>query len=203
MDSVCPHTLISIIACILERVVSQQDMMADVSPISRFTALQKSNISISDYLERIYHYSHCSSECLLLSLIYIDRLIQSNKIAVNSLSIHRILITSLVIAAKFFDDRFFVNSYYAKVGGLSTEELNSLEIEFLYAINFTLLVNAEDYQNYHNELYRHVEDGLCPCCRGLHIPYMESAPSSPSLQYVYKSLEPSSPCNVWKMYEHC
>lgn len=122
----------------------------------------------------------------------------------------------MVIAAKFFDDRFFVNSYYAKVGGLSTEELNTLEIEFLYAINFTLLVTAEDYQNYHNELYRHVEDGLCPRCRkefiiysknigGLHIPYIvnDNAQSSSSLQYVYKAMEPSSPCNVWKIYEHC
>ena len=122
----------------------------------------------------------------------------------------------MVIAAKFFDDRFFVNSYYAKVGGLSTEELNTLEIEFLYAINFTLLVTAEDYQNYHNELYRHVEDGLCSRCRkefiiysknigGLHIPYIvnDNAPSSSSLQYVYKAMEPSSPCNVWKIYEHC
>lgn len=117
-----------------------------------------------------------------------------------------------MIAAKFFDDRFFVNSYYAKVGGLSTEELNMLEMEFLYTINFTLLVNTEDYQNYHNELYKHVESGSCPCCSrwfgsglivgGLHMPYIISGPESTfeSLQYMCKSNEPSSPCNAWNVY---
>ena len=79
------------------------------------------------------------------------------------------VIDSIVIAAKFFDDRFFVNSYYAKIGGLSTEELNVLEMDFLYSINFTLHVSSADYQNYHNELFKHIESGACPCCRRLSI----------------------------------
>lgn len=72
---------------------------------------------------------------------------------------------SFVIAAKFYDDKFCCNHYYARIGGLSTEELNILELEFLSAINYTLLVNSDDYQNYHNELYRHIQNGLCPHCR--------------------------------------
>ena len=41
----------------------------------------------------IYTYTLCSPECLVLSLVYIDRLIQSQTVVVNSLSIHRVLIT--------------------------------------------------------------------------------------------------------------
>ena len=76
----------------------------------------------------IYTYTLCSPECLVLSLVYIDRLIQSQTVVVNSLSIHRVLITrfwyclclivSIMIDAKFFDDSFFKNEFYARVGGI-------------------------------------------------------------------------------------
>ncbi len=42
---------------------------------------------------RIYKYSKCSVECLVLGLIYIDRFIQSSGIQVNSLTVHRVLLT--------------------------------------------------------------------------------------------------------------
>ena len=102
---------------------------------------------------------------MVFSLIYIDRLIQSGGIPVNSLTIHRVLIASAVLAIKFFDDAFYLNSHYAKVGGISVDELSLLELEFLKNINFSLHVTCEDYQKYHNELYMHVTNGFCPCCR--------------------------------------
>lgn len=42
---------------------------------------------------RLYKYSKCSVECFVLAIIYIDRLIQSGRIQVNSLTIHRVLLT--------------------------------------------------------------------------------------------------------------
>jgi hypothetical protein len=65
---------------------------------------------------RIAKYAACSGECFVLALVYIDRIIQSNPtFVVNSLNIHRLLITSVMLAAKFFDDQYFNNAYYAKV----------------------------------------------------------------------------------------
>ena len=43
-----------------------------------------------------------------------------------------------MLAAKFFDDQYFNNAYYAKVGGVPTNEMNTLEVEFLFMSNFTL-----------------------------------------------------------------
>jgi hypothetical protein len=37
-----------------------------------------------------------------------------------------------MMAAKYYDDRYYNNEYYAKVGGISNNEINSLEREFLY-----------------------------------------------------------------------
>ena len=163
---------------------------------------------VSLVMTSIYTYTLCSPECLVLSLVYIDRLIQSQTVVVNSLSIHRVLITrflcslafivSVMVAAKFFDDSFFKNEYYARVGGIDTEELNMLEQEFLCSINFSLVVSSEDYQKYHNELYNHAMNDMCPCCCDLNLPFLTALPESPSiLVYEYpKQVIPDSPCNV-------
>lgn len=50
---------------------------------------------------RLYKYSKCSVECLVLGLIYIDRFIQSSDIQVNSLTVHRILLTRWVARSPF------------------------------------------------------------------------------------------------------
>ena len=71
---------------------------------------------------------------------------------------------SILIAIKFFDDTFCTNSYYARIGGIQTKEINNLEMEFLKGVNFSILVSCADYHKYHNELYLHARNGLCPLC---------------------------------------
>ena len=53
------------------------------------------------FFHRIAKYSACSKECFVLALVYIDRIIQNNhNFTVNSLNVHRILITRLVLIQK-------------------------------------------------------------------------------------------------------
>ena len=72
---------------------------------------------------------------------------------------------SVVLAAKTFDDNFYTNTHYAKVGGIPVEELNCLELDFLFNINFSLYVSFEDYKSYHEEIYRHAASNNCNVCR--------------------------------------
>lgn len=48
--------------------------------------------------------------------------------------------------------RFFNNAYYAKVGGVSTSELNRLEMKFLFTIDFRLQVSIETFKRYCSQL---------------------------------------------------
>jgi hypothetical protein len=41
----------------------------------------------------------------------------------TNLNVHRVIITSLMVAAKFFDDFYFNNAFYARVGGISVLEV--------------------------------------------------------------------------------
>jgi hypothetical protein len=115
----------------------------------------------------ISKYAACSGECFVLSLVYVDRIIQNNHtFVVNSLNVHRLLITSIMLAAKFFDDQYFNNAYYAKVGGVPCNEMNSLEIEFLFMLNFNLFGAPDTFQQYFIELCKHTLNSPCDCHSG-------------------------------------
>lgn len=60
----------------------------------------------------------------------------------------RLLITSIMLAAKFFDDRYYNNEYYSKVGGITNNEINLLEREFLHYINFRLYIAPNLFYKY-------------------------------------------------------
>ena len=105
--------------------------------------------------DRIHKYASCSTECFILALIYIDRLIQRNSFVLSELNVHRVVITAVLLAAKFFDDAYYNNAYYAKVGGVHVSEMNSLEVDFLFRINFSLHVSPEVFHKYNAELISH------------------------------------------------
>ena len=107
---------------------------------------------------RIHKYASCSKECFVLALIYIDRLIQGNNFLLTELNAHRVVITAILLAAKFFDDAYYNNAYYAKVGGVLTSEMNSLEVDFLFRINFSLRVEPYVFQKYYAELSSHTNE---------------------------------------------
>lgn len=124
-------------------------------------------VSIHDYLMRIAKYFQCSSECFVLCLVYIDRIVKLHpEFTICKLNIHRLLVTSIVLAVKFFDDIYYSNAYYAKVGGVRTKEVNALEAQFLQMIDWQLHVTPEEYSQYRNHVYAAIHGqtslGLAP-----------------------------------------
>ena len=61
---------------------------------------------------------------------------------------HRIILCCIIIAIKYNEDSYYANDYYAKVGGVSTEELRRLEYYFIQAIDFDLYVDNELLEKY-------------------------------------------------------
>jgi hypothetical protein len=91
----------------------------------------------------------------VLALVYIDRLISTNGLALTSLNVHRIVITAVMLAAKYFDDQYYNNAYYARVGGVPCNEVNTLELEMLFCCSFSLHVSTEVFERYFLELVGH------------------------------------------------
>jgi tRNA(Ile)-lysidine synthase TilS/MesJ len=89
LEIVSNEFLVQIIADLLTEIVSETDKIKE-SLLTKFTAKTKPSISIKEYLNRISRCAHCSQECFILALIYIDRISENNRnFVINSLNIHR------------------------------------------------------------------------------------------------------------------
>jgi hypothetical protein len=146
--SIAAQEMIYLIGCVLCEWTSNNAEQQSQRPVSKFHCVTLPIVSIPDYLARIRQYSTCSDACFLIAIIYLDRLQVMSPLTVDPLSIHRLFITSLMLAAKSFDDSHQRNSVYARIGGVSTAEVNALEVEFLSLINFDLLVSCDEYFQY-------------------------------------------------------
>jgi hypothetical protein len=81
--------LIAVISNVLIDIIKETDNIPDQF-VSSFHAKSVPAISINDYLLRISRCSKCSQECLIMALIYIDRLTERTKnFLIKSLNIHR------------------------------------------------------------------------------------------------------------------
>ncbi|KAJ7961969.1 Cyclin [Quillaja saponaria] len=149
--------LITFLSSLLKRVAESNDLNHEMQTqkISVFHGLTRPTISIQCYLDRIFKYANCSPSCFVVAYVYLDRFTQKQpSLPINSFNVHRLLITSVMVAAKFMDDMYYNNAYYAKVGGISTMEMNFLEVDFLFGLGFHLNVTPASFQAYSTHLQR-------------------------------------------------
>ena len=109
-------------------------------------------ISINDYIERLSKYGHVSEEIFILVLIYIDRLYKIHKINLNYNNIHKLILAAFIVTNKFYEDEYYSLNYYAKLGGISKNEIINLEYEFLNLLDFRLYISDQLYLKYNNYL---------------------------------------------------
>lgn len=109
------------------------------------------SMTLAAYMARLHQYFGCSGGCYVLALIYLDRLTKRcPDIAISPLCCHRLLLISLMVAAKFNDDVFYSNMRYGQVGGVHLKEINRLEARFVELLGWKLQVQPEEYESYHN-----------------------------------------------------
>jgi len=110
-----------------------------------FDAVAPPAIGLREYLERVLRFARCSEECLILAMVYVDRAARRMpQLAPTAVNVHRLVLAATTLAAKFSDDIFYSNAFYARVGGVPLREMNALEIEMLAALDFRLLVAPDD-----------------------------------------------------------
>lgn len=112
---------------------------------TRFSVGRIPFIDLKTYINRMVKYIPCSIESVFILFVFLKRLRDhAGPSFINPFTVHRIVITGLLIAAKYHDDIYFNNKYYARVGGISLREMNMLELEFLARIQFNLFLSQEE-----------------------------------------------------------
>ncbi|CAN8280259.1 unnamed protein product [Cochlearia groenlandica] len=163
--------VISVLSSLIDRTLTRNRRISRrfIPPPSSYGGVGKTQIfdcceipdlTIESYLERIFRYTKTGPSVYVVAYVYIDRFCQTNPgFRISLTNVHRLLITTIMIASKYVEDLNYRNSYFARVGGLKTEELNKLEIEFLFMMDFKLHVNVSVFESYCNHLEREVSYG--------------------------------------------
>lgn len=118
-DQSTPRVL-TILSSVLEKLVARNDRLIEEGTsqssadgagprvgksLSAFHGVRAPSISVAKYLERLYKYSSCSPSCFVVGYVYIDRLLHKYPDSlVVSLNVHRLLVTSVMVASKMLDD---------------------------------------------------------------------------------------------------
>lgn len=146
--------LIDILSEILSNICEEGKLNPDKknSCLRYFIFKEIPGISIKDYLERLLKYTKVSDSTIILILIYIDRICNINNINLNYYNIHKLILASFVIAIKFNEDSYNSVDFYAKLGGVSKNEMFHIEFIFLILINYNLFVEPELFEKYQQDL---------------------------------------------------
>ncbi|KAI9830411.1 MAG: hypothetical protein M1826_004834 [Phylliscum demangeonii] len=109
------------------------------------------------FVSQVLSSTRLPSATILLALVYLaERMTALSSQREHRTSrglVYRMLVTALLLASKFLDDNTFQNRSWSDVSGLPVAELNALEIEWLRAIDWTLVVASD-----HDSTYRAVAD---------------------------------------------
>ncbi|KAI1435636.1 cyclin-domain-containing protein [Xylaria sp. CBS 124048] len=146
--------MVILIANMIGELIETNDSLAMKSGnLTRFHSRTAPGISVQDYLQRLAKHATLTPPLLLSMVYYIDRLCALYPdFTINTLTVHRFLITSATVAGKGLSDSFWNNSYYARVGGVKVAELKLLELEFLYRVDWRIVPIPEVLEAYYKGL---------------------------------------------------
>ena len=128
--------------------ISGQNSNIEYNPDDPFSTKSPSNVTLQYFFGRIIKYTKIEKSTLISILIYADRMCTTSGIILNPHNIHRIILGCLLLAIKYNEDFYYTNEHYAKVGGVSLEELNQLEYFTFLLLDFNLFISDDLYQKY-------------------------------------------------------
>lgn len=109
---------------------------------------------IFDFIKPVFEKLTVQKECLLMMLIYIDRLTANYDVKLRMENWRPLLYIALLLASKIIEDRRVLNIDFVMVyTNFSLKATNFLEIQFAQFLEWSLFVCPEQYSNY----YRHLK----------------------------------------------
>ncbi len=80
---------------------------------SIFNSASIPNINLHEFLRRLHKYTQFSAECLIIAIIYVDRYnMRMPDFSLNNLNVHKIILTAVLLAAKYQDDFYYDNKAF-------------------------------------------------------------------------------------------
>jgi len=118
-------------------------------------ALVPSLSTIAQFFSNIYKNSQMENDCIIMSLIYIERLLKATngQIQIRHYNWKSILLSAMVMASKVWDDLSMWNADFSQVcPSFTLKRINDLELALLNALKFSVRVSASEYAKYYFHL---------------------------------------------------
>ena len=109
--------------------------------------------NIYEFIKALYDCAQFSPECCIINLVYVNRLIAFTGMPLYPTNWRPLILCSLLVAQKVWDDKYLSNSDFAYIYPFfTTEEINKLEQKFLELLQYNVTVKSSLYAKYYLEL---------------------------------------------------
>ena len=136
----------------LDKLSSSSSSIEENSTILKLSKKEE-NFTLNDYFYFWIKKLDFNENLLLLTIMNIDKLLAKNFI-LTSENVKNILFTCMVITQKDYEDENYNDKDYAKLFKISTEELISMEVEFLKYVDFSLYISEDEFIKYKRKMYK-------------------------------------------------
>jgi len=108
---------------------------------------------ITTFYRNVFRESQMQSDCIIISLIYIERLVKQTAGALRPRSNNwrSVTFSCMVLASKVWDDESMWNADFSKCfpAQFSLQRINELEVAVLSALSYKVKVPASEYAKYY------------------------------------------------------
>ena len=103
-----------------------------------------------EFMKKIYDKMQLTTECIIISLIYLEKLMILGRIEIRYCNWKPLMFTAILLASKFWEDINFWNvDYVESLQIYDLRSINRLESEFVSLCDYNLFVSAENYTKYY------------------------------------------------------
>ena len=95
-----------------------------------------------------------NEDMLYLMMMNLDKLLNSKKVILNEKNVENIVFTCMVITQKYYEDEIFSDKDYSKLKNIDYDDLINMQMDFLEKINYSLLINKDDLEQYKIKMKR-------------------------------------------------
>ncbi|GMH65608.1 hypothetical protein TrRE_jg2772, partial [Triparma retinervis] len=116
--------------------------------ISRVPSLKE----VTKFFADLYRKSQMESDCIIMSLIYVERLLKQTKggIRLTYKNWKSVVFSSMVMSSKVWDDLSMWNADFSQVcSSFTLQRINELELAMLDALRYDVKVKASEYAKYY------------------------------------------------------
>merc|ERR1712129_597263 len=109
---------------------------------------------IVSFYRNIFFKSQMEVDCIIMSLIYIDRLIKQTdgRLRPCTYNWRSLLFSTMILSSKVWDDLSMWNSDFSTVCNFTLERTNELELATLRCLKYSVKVTAAEYTLYYFKL---------------------------------------------------